>query len=239
MKKFITVCIVAVLAFASAFNANANRFGVKAGINVADIQSEAALNTALGYQAGLAWQIDLPIGFSIQPELLYHVKASSFDQVESQLNFGYVELPVNIQWGFRFFDRKLRLFAQASPFIGYAVHMDSDTESVLGKYDGLLGNLGVDPGALETAAKVDKWTNINRFSYGCGLGVGLQWRVLQLTAQYVWNFGSLASDQKLSADLFNDKNFGGCVISLGILFGGKDKKKDNKKSTEPVDDIKK
>ncbi len=221
MKKLIVLCVVATLSIASAFNADASRFGVKAGINVADIKSEAAINTALGYQAGIAWQFDLPVGFSIQPELLYHVKASSFDQLKSQINFGYVELPVNIQWGFRFFDRKLRLFAQASPFIGYAVHMDNETESALGKYDELLGNLGVDTGALDTADKVSKWTNINRFSYGCGLGLGLQWRALQLTAQYVWNFGSLANDQKLSAELFNDQNFGGCVISLGILFGGK------------------
>lgn len=229
MKRLITLCVVAVMSFAAAFNADASRFGIKAGINVADIQNEAAFNTALGYQAGIAWQLDLPIGFSIQPELLYHVKASGFDQIESQLNFGYVELPVNIQWGFRFFDRKLRLFAQASPFIGYAVHMDENTEDTLmGKYGDLLGGLGMNTGGLEAADEIGKWTNINRFSYGCGLGLGLQWRALQLTAQYVWNFGSLANEQELSAKLFNDQNFGGCVISLGILFGGKDKKDNNK-----------
>ena len=88
MKKLIVLCVVATLSIASAFNAAASRFGVKAGINVADIKSEAAGKTALGYQAGIAWQFDLPIGFSIQPELLYHGKASSFDQLKSQINFG-------------------------------------------------------------------------------------------------------------------------------------------------------
>ncbi len=232
MKKLMTLCFIAALSLLTISNADARRFGFKAGVNVADIKTEAALNTALGYQAGISWQMDLPLGFSIQPELLYHVKASSFDQVESQLNFGYVELPINLQWGFRFFDRKLRLFAQASPFIGYAVHMDDDTESALGKYEDILGSAGVNMDAIHAAEEVNKWTNINRFSYGCGLGAGLQWRALQVTAQYVWNFGSLSSDQKLSAEMFNDQNFGGCVISVGILFGGKDKKKEEKKTVE-------
>lgn len=219
MKKLFVVCVAVVFAFAADFNADAKRYGFKAGINVADIQTIEGFNTALGYQAGVAWQYDLPLGFSIQPELIYHVKATNFEQIETQMNFGYVELPVNIQWGFRFFDRKLRIFAQASPFIGYAVHMDEKTESVLDKYDGLFNDLGPITDGIKTAEEISKWTNINRLSYGCGLGLGIQWKAYQLTAQYVWNFGSLASDQKLSAELFNDRNFGGCVISLGILLG--------------------
>ena len=219
MKRLFVVWVAVMLAFAAGFSADAKRYGFKAGINVADIQTMAAFNTTLGYQAGLAWQYDLPVGLSIQPELIYHVKAATFNQVESQMNFGYVELPVNIQWGFRFFDRNLRIFAQASPFIGYAVHMDEETEYVLKHYDGPFNNLGPIMEGIKTAEAVSKWTKINRFSYGCGLGLGLQWKAYQLTAQYVWNFGSLAPDQKLSAELFNNQNFGGCVISLGILLG--------------------
>lgn len=218
MKKLIALFVVAAVSFAAATTLDARRFGIKGGVNVANLETEAGFNTTLGYQAGLAYQLDLPLGFSIQPELMYHVKAAKFEDIESQLDFGFVEIPVNIQWGLRFSNRNIRVFAQASPFIGYAVYMPDDTNSELDKYKDLLGSVGVDTGALDAAGEVGKWTNVNRFSYGCGLGVGVQLWAFQLTAQYVWNFGSL--EQKPSAELFNDNNFGGCVISLGILFGG-------------------
>lgn len=217
MKKLISIVTVAVLTMALSANADARRFGIKAGVNVSNINLENVESMgALGYQAGLSWQFDLPLGFAIQPDILYHVKATKFEEIESQLGFGYVEIPVNIQWGLRFADRKIRVFAQASPFVGYAVSQVGETESILGDYEGALEGAGVN------TAEIDKWANVNRFSYGAGLGAGVQFGFFQLTAQYNWNFGSSLKGETFET-LFNKSNFGGYTVSLAFMFGGNKK----------------
>ena len=215
MKKLIAISAAILMAALLSTDADANRFGVKAGVNVTDLNVENVESVgALGYQAGISWQFDLPLGFAIQPDILYHVKATKFDQVESQLGFGYVEIPVNIQWGLRFADRKVRVFAQASPFVGYAVAQTGDTESILGdELADALGSLGVD------TSDFDKWANVNRLSYGAGLGAGVQLGFIQLTAQYNWNFGNSIKGEDFDA-LFNKSNFGGYTVSLAFMFGG-------------------
>ena len=215
MKKLIAISAAILMAALLSTDADAKRFGVKAGVNVTDLNVENVESVgALGYQAGISWQFDLPLGFAIQPDILYHVKATKFDQVESQLGFGYVEIPVNIQWGLRFADRKVRVFAQASPFVGYAVAQTGETESILGgELADALGSLGVD------TSDFDKWANVNRLSYGAGLGAGVQLGFIQLTAQYNWNFGNSIKGEDFDA-LFNKSNFGGYTVSLAFMFGG-------------------
>ena len=218
MKKLIAISAAILMAALLSTDADAKRFGIKAGVNVTDLNVENVESVgALGYQAGISWQFDLPLGFAIQPDILYHVKATKFDQVESQLGFGYVEVPVNIQWGLRLADRKVRIFAQASPFVGYAVAQTGD-------FDSVFDQMGVDKELLDKVGvntdSIDKWANVNRFSYGAGLGAGVQFGFLQLTAQYNWNFGNSLEGKEFDA-LFNKSNFGGYTVSLAFMFGGK------------------
>ena len=218
MKKLIAISAAILMAALLSTDADAKRFGIKAGVNVTDLNVENVESVgALGYQAGISWQFDLPLGFAIQPDILYHVKATKFDQVESQLGFGYVEVPVNIQWGLRLADRKVRIFAQASPFVGYAVAQTGD-------FDSVFDQMGVDKELLDKVGvntdNIDKWANVNRFSYGAGLGAGVQFGFLQLTAQYNWNFGNSLEGKEFEA-LFNKSNFGGYTVSLAFMFGGK------------------
>ena len=216
MKKLIAAIAVLMIVSVAATNVEAKRFGVKGGVNVTDLNFENGRTPgALGYQLGLTWQRDLPLGLSIQPELLYHVKATSFDQIESQLGLGYVEVPVNVQWGLRFANKKIRAFAQASPFVGYAIAQTGNEtgESIFGEYKDLADLVGIE---------TDKWDGINRLSYGAGLGAGVQFGILQITAQYNWNFGSILdlkdTDWEQIKDKFNEDNHSGYTISLGILF---------------------
>ena len=204
MRKLIALCSVAIVSMALALTADAGRFGIKAGTNVTSMDFKGGMPPVLGYSAGITWQWNLPLGFAIQPDLLYHVKASRLSEInEEAFGLGYVELPVNIQWGLRFADKDLRLFAQASPFVGYAV---------------------TQTGTVDRSG-MDKWTDINRFSYGAGLGVGIQLWALQVTAQYTWNLGQLANFRDTSLSDFNDKNFGGYVITAALMFGKKKNKK--------------
>lgn len=204
MRKLIALCSVAIVSMALALTADAGRFGIKAGTNVTSMDFKGGMPPVLGYSAGITWQWNLPMGFAIQPDLLYHVKASRLSEINQEaFGLGYVELPVNIQWGLRFADKNLRLFAQASPFVGYAV---------------------TQTGTIDRSG-MDKWTDINRFSYGAGLGVGIQLWALQVTAQYTWNLGQLANFRDTSLSDFNDKNFGGYVITAALMFGKKKNKK--------------
>ena len=195
MRKLTALCVIACVFMAFAQTADA-RFGIKAGANVTSLDFKAGMPPTLGYSAGISWQWDLPLGFAIQPDLMYNVKASCLDDITLEtFRLGYVELPVNVQWGIRLAQKNLRLFAQASPFIGYAVS-NSGTISL-------------------------PLTDINRFSYGAGLGLGVQLWALQVTAQYNWNLGKLSDIKVPALNDFNDKNFGGYTISVAFLFGKK------------------
>lgn len=213
---------LAVFCMASAGHIDAKSFGVKAGINLSSLDFGSGTPGALGYSAGITWQHDLPLGFSIQPDLIYHVKTTRLSTMtKDTFGLGYVELPINIQWGLRFSDKKIRVFAQASPFIGYAVSQTGTSPSS-GQNTAIYDPAGGILADVATAA--DKWLNINRFSYGAGLGLGVQLWGVQLTAQYCWNFGNLANAKGgIKWSDFNDRNFGGYAVSLAFLFGGKNK----------------
>lgn len=215
MKKLLIICVVALMSMAMAQTASAGRFGVKAGVNLTSMDFKSGVPAALGYQAGITWQWNLPLGFAIQPDLLYHVKETRLSNITKEtFGLGYVELPVNVQWGLRFANKNVRIFAQASPFIGYAV-------AQTGNYDVTGSVARAVSGASDN---IDKWTDINRFSYGAGLGLGVQLWALQVTAQYNWNLGKLADISHVSLEDFNDSHFGGYTISVALMFGKKKNK---------------
>ena len=198
MKKLFTLFAAVAIAAVLSTDADARRFGIKAGVNVTDLNTENIdASGALGYQAGLSWQFDLPLGFAIQPDILYHVQATKFDQVESQLQQGFIKVPVNIQWGLRLANKKIRVFGQASPYASYAV-----------KIDGADGYVALD--------------DVKRLTYGAGLGAGVQLGFLQLTAQYNWAFGNELKGKDFDT-LFAKSNSNGYTVSLAFMFGGKKK----------------
>ena len=219
MKKLFTVLAATILCVAFAQDMEAKRFGVKAGANLTSLDFGNGTPGTLGYSAGITWQFDLPLGFAIQPDLIYHVKATRLSEVKETFGLGYIEVPVNVQWGLRFANKNIRVFAQASPFIGYAVSQtgtaNTQNNAMLDPDGGILADV---------STAVDKWLNINRFSYGAGLGLGVQLWGIQLTAQYCWNLGKLSNAKDISWSDFNDSNFGGYQMSLAIMFGKKKNK---------------
>lgn len=199
MNRIITTAVIACLLLAFPAMSSGQSFGIKGGVNFSSINSEVKDN--LGYQAGLVYQIDLPLWFSIQPELMFHVKGGRVDKVkENAFGLGYLEVPVNIQWGPRFLDGNIRTFAQVTPFVGYAI--SKDMKNAKGEaYD---------------------WKNINRFEYGLGAGLGIQlWRHFQITGQYNWSLGNLVNSGFAEDEfkkVFDESNFSGYTISLAIIF---------------------
>ncbi|MGM9735102.1 MAG: outer membrane beta-barrel protein [Candidatus Cryptobacteroides sp.] len=199
-KRFfaaIAACILALCAGETVTFAKHN-VGVIGGCTFSTGFKDIKTSTLTQYHAGVAFKFKLPLGFALQPSVLYQVKGVQFDGLSSikedfsKFSAGFLEIPVSVQWGPDLII--CRPFVEFVPFVGY----------------GLNNN-------------IKDWTDLNRWEYGLGLGAGIDiWR-FQVNARYNWNFGSLAkadfnqaSDTVINA--FKDKNFGGVTLSLAFYF---------------------
>lgn len=217
MKRFLTVIALCVMTFWGSHTLRAGDFGVVGGASFTGIK-DISPELATGYHAGLTYKFHLPVGFAIQPSLLYHMKSSLVegalaDAATFDYKMGYLELPVSFQWGPDLL--LFRPFLDVSPFIGYALNNEF-TASTAGA-------------AKLSAGFSNKWDGINRLEYGLGLGGGLEiWKV-QVVCRYNWNFGQLFDASGSAAGIgdflgnakesvFEGKNFGGVTLSVALLF---------------------
>ena len=172
-------------------NVSAGNFGVLGGANFHTYNSKnLGSQTLTQWHAGLLYKFNLPIGFQIQPALLYNVKAATTDQAPVDLSVGYLELMASVQWGIDLI--LFRPFLEVSPFAGYGLNS--------------WGHLG------------DIWSRDGgRWEYGAGVGGGLQvWR-FQINARYNWTFGEILPLSK-SKELFDKADFSGVTLSLSYFF---------------------
>lgn len=219
MKRII---IAAALFLAGLTMADAQSgLGIKVGANFpsADVKNLENASPA-GFQLGVAYNLNLPFGLSIQPALQYNLKQSVIgldlsdtgidivDQLKDNMtkervSVGYLELMASIQWGIDLI--LIRPFLDVSPFVGYALNGDLGAVSDLWKSDG-----------------------VNKVDYGLALGAGLDVWKFQLVARYSWNFGNLMKTVDALDGNLKDKygvykgikngNFGGLTVSLGYFF---------------------
>lgn len=150
------------------------QFGIKAGLNfnsmkdfnVNDLSSSFEGKT--GFHVGVLYKLNLPLGFALQPELMYTQKGGSIDmggKASGDIKMNYLQLPVNLQWGV---DLVLfRPFIMVSPYIGYAIAKGDDFKDV-------------------------EWSNLNKFEYGVGLGAGLDIWKFQVSGRYCWDLGTMS-----------------------------------------------
>lgn len=199
MKRFLSiVAVFAALMFAGTkASAQIGHFGVIGGLtfskaNVSEIKN---LNYT-GFHAGVTYQLDLPLGFSIQPELVYQQRGAKYQTGIRDMHVGFIELPVNIQWGP---DLVLfRPYLMLSPYVGYAVTSQRIiTDNVVIRND---------------------WDNINRFEYGIGLGIGVEIWKFQVSGKYCWSLGNVYDRSREIEALFDNAKFRGFQLSLAILF---------------------
>ena len=204
MKRLTVLALLCVASLFCAAQLSAQKYGVSAGATFSSLKGiENSAKT--GWNVGGTVQFNLPLGFSIQPSLIYNSKVTQVDVTlgRAGLDVGYLELPISVQWGPDLLI--FRPFLDVSPYVGYALSSKISAETLLTS---------------------DEWktSNLQRFEYGLGLGGGIEvWR-FQLICRYNWNFGSLVKDDgKLNVphleDAFRDRNFGGVTLSLAFLFG--------------------
>ena len=211
MKKlFASIAVVLLsLGFIDTVSAQVN-FGVLGGASFSSAKPEDwKVTNLVQYHAGITCCINLPLGFAVQPEVLYHVKGSNVPLGESsKLDYaaGYVEVPVSLQWGPNLL--VMRPYFELVPFVGYAVNNRYRQDDLTAKND---------------------WAGLQRWEYGLGLGAGVEVWHFQISARYNWNFGSMfdAKQEITDVDAFINKmkggisdktNFGGVTLTLAVLF---------------------
>lgn len=216
MKRLLMVVALCVMTFWSSTDSAARGFGVTAGasfLNIDDVKAGATT----GYHAGLTYKFDLPLGFAIQPSVLYHVKGSVVEDAVSNgspldLKTGFVEVPLSLQWGPDLI--LFRPFLDVTPFVGYGITNSITKESLVN-------------GALEIYNK--EWDGINRLEYGLGVGVGLDIWKFQVIGRYNWNFGNLLDASgnlpdkdslisNIQDNVLKGQNYGGVTLSLAFIF---------------------
>ena len=169
-------------------------FGIKAGMNfnsMSDLEfkdMKESISRKTGFHAGVLYKIDLPVGFAIQPELLYVQKGGAIGAGDFKMH--YLQLPVNIQWGI---DLVLfRPFIMVSPFLGYQISKESNIRGL-------------------------KWDS-EKLGYGVGLGAGLDvWR-FQLSGKYNWDLGKAAEFEWNGTDTFRGGKNRGFELSIAFIF---------------------
>ncbi len=211
MKRLLVSVIALFLIFSVQASAQIAKFGVTAGLNFNTAKfTEVDVKARTGWNAGVTCLLDLPLGFSVQPSLVYSQKNANITKTVSQ-NMGYLELPVSVQWGPDLL--VLRPFLDVTPYIGYAIANKTQLKADIA-------------GLVSAEAETREWDGKQRFEYGLGVGGGVNVWKLQVVARYCWNFGSLYTNETWSdikdtlKDELNTKsrNFGGVNLSVAFFF---------------------
>lgn len=197
MKKLLVV-FVALLLTSAAVSAKGG-FGITAGFNTnAAKLNDVSLDSRYGWNAGLTYLANLPLGFSVQPSLLYTQKRAAvaltglgvLDKLASNSVYqsvGSVTVPVSVQWGPDLI--VARPFLDVTPYVGYA--LTNKLKAVAADQEGVTkGEKGLD--------------------YGIGLGAGINVWKLQAVVRYNWNFGIMG----------NLENFVGMETPENAVYGG-------------------
>ncbi len=204
MKRILISAIAAILMCSVGASAQ-TRWGVTGGMNFSTSKfKELDVKASAGWHAGLSCLIDLPIGFSIQPSLVYNQKNSNVSETLVQ-NVGSIDLPLALQWGPDLL--VFRPYIEAVPYIGYGITRDMISS------------------VSEHHKFSQEWAAKERFEYGIGLGGGINvWKV-QVYLRYCWNFGALYNlhswddfKEDLGTLKTDNENFGGLTFGLSLLF---------------------
>lgn len=210
MKRILIAAVAFLMMFSVQSSAQV-RWGVTGGVNFNTSKfKELAVEAKAGWNAGLTCLVDLPLGLSLQPSLVYNQKSTNLTGSVVQ-NMGFVELPVSVQWGPDLL--LFRPFVDVTPYVGYAISNKA------------YGTVVSRPDRAGGLLDYSSWEGKERFEYGLGIGGGINVWKLQIIARYNWNFGSLYNVEGWNdiKDHFHDlnadnENFGGLTLGLSFLF---------------------
>jgi hypothetical protein len=112
------------LAFMLSTTASAQHvnLGFKAGLNVYNVEGNNQYSSKAGLNLGLLGHIHLSDQFALQPEIYYSGQGAKIENLNTNLNLDYINVPVLLQY---MFDNGFRL--QAGPQLGFLVAAKTKT----------------------------------------------------------------------------------------------------------------
>lgn len=153
MKAFsLFLILVMTLAFAVAANAEGTTFGIKAGVNFANIAGDDTgdLNSLTGFVGGGFAAIPMSPTLSIQPEVFYSQKGAKYEELgtDVSLKLDYIDIPVLLK--FTMAGEGTKPFFLFGPSIGFSVSskvsagdVSMDLDGVASTDFGLVFGIGV------------------------------------------------------------------------------------------------
>lgn len=198
MKKILLAAIAAVVCVGGAFAQLS--MGPKVGLNVSSITGDGSQYRA-GVNVGIFANYRINSLFAIQPEFLYSMQGSAFDDVtvlnqtiESNYTSHYIDIPVLLKiypWQ--------GLNVQVGPQFGFCV----DDE-----YKLKLGGKEISTNDLKQYGYDEK---ANAFDFAIALGLGYEFDFgMTIDARYNWGLTKIYDDDKAKNSVF--------MISLGYKF---------------------
>lgn len=225
--KFLRVLVVALTLLAgvsaSAQTIGSMRLGVIGGFTSSNSDADIFDSSSYSlYHAGVTFECPLIGGFAIQPSVLYQVKGATLNNVYDfdgglvphipvglDTKVGYVEMPVQLQWGPDLLAFRPYVFAE--PFVGFAVNTSSSfTEE------------SFSPEVINDF----KNAAIQRLEYGFGVGLGMEFSRIQISGKYFWNMGSLFDGSgsvnpvgvAIKTAFADNRHFNGFSFSAAVFF---------------------
>lgn len=217
MKRFFAIAILALCLTAITAEAQV-KFGVKGAftytsLNLKEATWDQMINSKTGYNVGVALNIDLPLGFALQPEVAYIQTGTQMEfdvpiigKQSVDLNIGSLEVPVGIQWGIRL--GPVRPFVQCVPYLSIP----------------LAHTMKLNDKTLELENNDELWSKVNG---GVGVGFGLDVWKLQLSCRYKWDLGNIVQfDGQSAGDIAgeaisamkDESKMSGVEVSLALFF---------------------
>lgn len=217
MKKIFSILALAFLLAVVPANAQLDKgfnFGVKAGLNFTNMSNpndafqKGFLKTYTGFNAGLVFNFNLPLGFEISPELLYVQSGFKAEgevlglPLTTKYTSGSLRVPINVQWGFSVLDF-VKPYVVVAPYAGAVLFGNG---SILGEeFD---------------HATVNEY--LNRFQYGIGIGAGVYVWHFQVSFKWNWDLSPVFKEGgKFSETMDSMKGtskFNGGELSLAFFF---------------------
>ena len=221
MKKLVIAAIASFFAISALAQP-----GILAGLTTMETDYETAwanVKEVNQYHVGVTFKLPLPLGFAVQPAILYNVKGQTLEDTATDgslksidMKTGLLEVAAQAQWGINFAG-VVRPYVFAEPFVGYAITNEE-------KVSGLTAS-------LTSENSKEEWENVkNRLEDGLGIGFGVEiLNHLQVAVRKYWNMGELYNEDGSAITSFKqainagstaveEKTASGIMASVIFLF---------------------
>jgi hypothetical protein len=194
------LAFIFILSFAL-INANAQRIGIKVGLNLADAkyeytQTSISTSNLVGFQAGLIGELPLSDALYLNLAALFSQKGTKLSLLGMEVKFPvtYVEVPLNLAYKYDL--GALKLFAQAGPYVGYGLSAK-------------MTGSGLD----ETIDFGTETNQMKRLDFGANFGAGIEIGPVQVGANYGLGLANISNDPD------ETMKHGVLSITAAFLFG--------------------